>query len=150
MIQEFTKLSKAEFSKENYVVAFSLACQALDAASKSIYPKLLSGERFKKAINDNFALFCAKGLPGISCTDIIFSNEFLKKELELNNDTAPLREIIYKTVRCSLIHECKLPKCIKLTKKILVGSKNGSFYLPVSIILGLLEIVNKLENEQVV
>jgi hypothetical protein len=144
VINQFTVLSQSEFSKGNYETAFSLACQALDTASKIIYPNKKSGERFKKIIDDNFDFFCSRGLPGISCKGIIFSNSMIKNELELKNDTATLQEIIYKLIRCSLIHECALPERIKLTGETLVGPKENVFYMPVSIVSGLLALVEKI------
>ena len=144
-IKRFIDLSQAEYKKGNYETAFSLACQALDAASSSVYPHLGSGERFKKIIDDNFEYFCREGLPSISCKRITFSNSMIKDELGLKYHRATLQEIIYKLVRCSLIHECALPKNLILTDKTLVGPKDKKFYMPVTVILGLLSLTKKIE-----
>lgn len=42
-IKKFIDLSLSEFEKDNYETSFSLACQALDIASKMFYPKLKMG-----------------------------------------------------------------------------------------------------------
>lgn len=148
-LNKFTDLSKSEYLKGNFETAFSLACQALDAASKMIYPNKKSGERFKKIIDNNFDYFCKEGLPGLNCKGIVFSNSMIKSELELKRDTATLQEIIYKLIRCSLIHECTIPNNLKLTNKTLVGPKNNKFYIPVSVVLGLLSLVNKINEQNV-
>ena len=148
--KNFTNLSQQEYSKGNYETAFSLACQALDATSKLIYPELRSGERFKKVIDDNFRFFCKKGLPGISCRGITFCNSIIKTELKMQKNQATLQEIIYKLVRCSLIHECTLPENLKLTRKTLIGPKENKFYIPVSIVQGLLSLVEKINSKNVV
>ncbi len=147
--KQFTDLSQEEFLKGNFETAFSLACQALDAVSKLVYPQLKSGARFKKIIDENFEYFCRKGLPGISCKGIVFSNSMIKTELEMKSDKASLQDIIYKLVRCSLIHECALPENLILTDKTLVGPKGDKFFMPVSIVQGLLSLVNKIADQNV-
>ena len=146
-IEKFTNLSRIEYSKGNYETSFSLACQALDAVSRTTYPKAKSRERFKKIIDENFGYFCIKGLPGISCKGITFSNSMIKTELKLKNESATLQEIIYKLIRCSLIHECSFPKNLALTDSTLIGPKDNRFYFPVTVVLGILSLVDKMKLE---
>lgn len=148
-IERFTNLSQSEYSKGNYETSFSLACQALDAASKKVYPKLKTGDRFKTIIDDNFDFFCKVGLPGISCKGIVFSNSMIKNDLGLKNDTASMQEIIYKLIRCFLIHECRLPINLALTEKTLVGPKDNKFYIPVSVIQGLISLAKMVIKQKV-
>lgn len=141
-IENFTNLSKSEYLRGNYTTSFSLACQALDAASQIVFPDQKTGERFKSIIDDNFDYFCNAGLPGISCKGITFSNSMIKDELGLKNEEATFQEIIYKLIRCSLIHECKLPVKLALTEKTLIGPKDNKFYIPISVVQGLLSLVD--------
>lgn len=122
-----------------YESAMALACTALDATAKKEFPSLSPGDRIKRFLNKNLdivtvvgfggALYCAPG-----------SKLRLKdpQSASKSHQVEDLETIVYKAIRCKLVHEASLPEDVVFTEDPFYGEKDGKFFLPTRIIWAIL------------
>lgn len=105
----------------------ALACIAFASCSRNKYPNYSSDrERFVQLLKDNFSQYCPIGLPGIFASSI----KILDEE---KNEYITYENMIYKYVRCNLIHEAELPN-ITFSKEVELGNYNADTKLPITMI----------------
>ncbi len=123
-------------------VALALACSAVDATSSRLTGyKNNSAKRFKDFISENMEIVTLFGFPGICCGTIEIKCINVKDIKTNSKGYAPISEIIYKTIRCGLTHECKIDERIEFTEQTKIADFHGKFKLPKQIILGLIMAV---------
>lgn len=141
-------LGAAQYLYDNnfYDEAFCLVCIAIDASAQKQYPSLKVGERYKKFIATNFRKICSKGFPGISADFIkIKVNADVKNLKPDKNGYVGMEDIIYHVIRCGLVHDCTINQSVKFIDSTIIGNwEEGLFFLPKSIIIGLIDAVNPL------
>ena len=126
------------FQEKNFHAAMTSACIALDATGKKEF-ETSSQERCKQLIQANMDIITHVGFFGV-----ISAVPGAKISLMCpgNNNTQNLIEdILYKSIRCNLIHEASLPAGVEFTEKLLYGKQSDIFYIPVTLILALLLVV---------
>ena len=69
-IESFISSAVHLYNNKFYDASLCLICIAIDASSKSKYPSLKVGERYKKYVAENFRVICDKGFPGISADSV--------------------------------------------------------------------------------
>jgi len=125
-------------------VALALACSAVDATAKRVYPQAKVGERYRAFLQENLELVTAFGFPGVQAAGIrikVGANLGLDpKDVDKDNYTS-IEAILYRIVRCGLIHECDVETKIRFTKETQIGNFDETFCLPAALILGLLAAV---------
>ena len=128
-ISNFVKISNELRIKEEYKESMALACIAFASCSRNEYPDHSDKKRFVQLLKDNFSQYCSIGLPGISASTImIFVEEENKHITHITYE-----EMIYKYVRCHLIHEAELPS-IKFSKEVVIADYNADTKLPITMI----------------
>lgn len=144
-IESFISSAVHLYNNEFYDASLCLICIAIDASSKSKYPSLKVGERYKKYVAENFRIICDKGFPGISADSVR-----IKLNTNIDNlkpDQAGyvgMNDIIYHAIRCGLVHNCDIDKSIIFTDTTVIGDWNkDKFYLPKDIIFGLINTLEK-------
>ncbi|SFH43487.1 hypothetical protein SAMN05660649_05188 [Desulfotomaculum arcticum] len=111
------------------MVSLALACIAIDASLKK-YNKLLNPA--DKGVGERYKLFLRNHMPIILSTGNI--KIIAKGEVKIGNKT--LQEIIYKRIRCSLLHDGYIDDSIRLGEEI--GREGQIMFLPYSIVEGLI------------
>ena len=125
-ISNFVKISNELRIKEEYKESMALACIAFASCSTNKYPNYSDKKRFVQLLKDNFSQYCSIGLPGISASTIMIF-------VEEDNEHITYEEMIYKYVRCYLIHEAELPS-IKFSKEVVIADYNADTKLPITMI----------------
>ena len=125
-ISNFVKISNELRIKEEYKESMALACIAFASCSRNKYPNSSDKKRFVQLLKDNFSQYCSIGLPGISASTIMIF-------VEEKNKHITYEEMIYKYVRCNLIHEAELPS-IKFSKEVVIADYNADTKLPITMI----------------
>lgn len=124
------KLNANEY--ESALIQLSIA---FDGTAKKEYPRIKKvGERFKaflKANQDIITYFTFGGVIFIDC--------------EVDGYT--LEQIIYKVLRCGLLHEGSIPGEIEFVDELVWGRPGGKWRLPKSYVLGgLLAVIGANNN----
>lgn len=114
---------------ENAFIQLSLA---IEGTSKLAYPKLTgSAQRNKQFIKDSMPFVFWSLINGTPSTSKSFSfmtdNNGIKKEI-------PLEDVMYKLLRCSLVHEAAMPDTVEFTKESYIANRDGKIILPLAII----------------
>jgi hypothetical protein len=125
-------------------VALALACAAIDATAKRVYPQAKVGERYRAFLRENLVLVTAFGFPGLQAGGIrikVGPNSGLDPKDVDEHDYTGIEAILYRTVRCGLVHECDIDTKIRFTKGTQIGDFDETFSLPAALILGLLAAV---------
>ena len=143
-IYSFISASRALYANGYYNEALCLVCIAADACVTKEYPDLSVSVRYKKFLSQHFRTICKIGFPGIeaSCIRIKAAKEIPN----LNPDAdgyIDLIQIIYHLLRCGLVHDCEIEKTIEFIDKTIIGNReNDKFYLPKTILWGLISAVD--------
>jgi hypothetical protein len=126
-------------------VALALACSAVDATAKKVYPeKKQVGDRCEAFLRESLSIITAFGFPGLQAGAIrikVGANSGLTDKVIDKHGYTGIEAILYKTVRCGLIHECDIGSKIRFTKETRIGDFGETFSLPAALILGLLAAV---------
>ena len=124
-----------KLQKKDYENSLIQICIALDATSKKEYPNLGPSKRYKKFIKDNMGFI----------TKVAFAKLEIQStpKFMLSDGTAhELQDILYKILRCTLLHEGKLNKLIIIVEQNQIGSSpSGMFIFSVNLITSLLFLV---------
>lgn len=140
-IANFIEKSLSNFFDNRIDVSLSLACSAIDATSKILYPDIHNNnERFKNFIDNYFKIISKYGFPGIITKGIKIKCTLLD-DVKTDDELINFNEIIYKVIRCGLIHECKIDDKLRFSNETLIGEKDNYFYVPKNIVIGLLMAV---------
>lgn len=135
------KLSKGEY--ENALIQ---VCIAIDATAKKEYPGKKPGERCKKFLRDNQAFITRVGVGLLEIHgDILFASD-----LKNGKKDKSLEQVLYRLVRCSLLHEGELTEEVLFTTNNKIGMTNeGIIILPINMIWAIiLAIVGSGVNTQ--
>lgn len=118
------------------VNAFIQLAIAIDGTAKKEYPGKKTSYRCKLFLRKNlpFVLWSLTNGTPSECTDIKF---------EFSDDGYPngytsFEDIIYKVLRCSLLHEGEMPEKVIFTNKNYIGMINGKMQFPIALIGSLL------------
>lgn len=137
-IEGIVRDSLRHFQEKNFLAAMTSACIALDATGKKEF-QTSSENRCKQLVQANMDI-----ITHVSFSGAFFSVPGAKISLsrpESKNTPIPIEDIIYKSIRCNLIHEASLPPGVEFTEEPMYGERSGIFYLPVVMILALLLVV---------
>ena len=131
-------------------VALSLACSAVDATSKKMFPKDNNNERFKKFIREYMRVISFRGFPGIVASGIKIKCINIKGLKVDANGMVGIEDIIYHIIRCGIIHECEIDKRIVFTENTYIGDFHSIFRIPKDLVYGLLlaVILSKYNEEE--
>lgn len=135
----FVEKSFLNFYQEDIPVSLSLACSAVDATSKMVFPnEKYSNTRFKKYVKKYFRIISYYGFPGIIASSIKIKCTVLKDIKTDENNMVGIEDIIYYTIRCGLTHKCETDPKLKFINGTKIGEKTGIFTMPKHIVIGLL------------
>jgi hypothetical protein len=116
---------------ENALVQLSIA---FDGTAKKEYPSMKSGERFTTILRDNQDIITYFTFAGNKFIDCVF-------------DGYKLEDIIYRVLRCGLIHEGSVPEEIEFVDEIVLGRQGGRWRFPKTYVLGgLLAVIGAKGN----
>jgi len=119
--------------------ALTDASIAVDATAGKCYPKRSNNKRCKAFLRDNIALMLLVATSGHLIARKGIRVPYNHPRINLDQKgTAPLEDILYHAVRCSLLHEGGLPGNIKFSAKRAMRFATGSLELPASLIAGLI------------
>lgn len=122
-------LSKLKDSDgENAFIQLSIA---IEATSKLAYPNTKSSaQRNKQFLRDSMPFVFWSLTNGMPTTNKSFN--FIMKE---GGKEIPLEKVMYKLLRCSLVHEATMPDIVEFVDKEYIANINGKIILPLAIIL---------------
>jgi hypothetical protein len=115
---------------ENSLIQISIA---IDATGKRRTPRAGVGERCRTLINENEDLifhFAMDGRLKIIATEGV---QF--------GDRGNLGQVLYKSVRCALLHEADVSNHVKFASGLLLGQDEGKFIITERMLLGLILVV---------
>ena len=150
-VQSFVNAAQVLYNQNFYEEALCLACIAVDSAATLAYPQKGVTERYKLFLKDNFRTISEVGFPGISAAGIRIKVNSAIDNLKCDqNGYVDMEQIIYHVLRCGLVHGCNIDNTIKFTGRTFIGNDHdGKFYLPETIIWGLLAAVENNILKQV-
>ncbi len=137
-IGKFISSAIESYTKGDYDISLALTCSAVDATARKLFPKLNNNERIKNFIQQNMRIVSYFGLPGISTGGLRIKCDSIPEIKKDQDNLVGLEDIIYYTIRCSLIHECKPDSRIDFINNTRIGDLNGKFTLPSHILWGLI------------
>ena len=134
-IDDFLTATICEWSHNNYSVAMSSVCNAVDATAREEFSDGGNKNRYLKFLNKYLDIITEVGFGGA-----IFS----RPGSTLNipdpcdpNKTKNITEIIYDSIRCYLTHEASLPSNVEFTDRAFYGYENNIFKIPTRLIAAL-------------
>lgn len=143
-IQSFVDSAKILYDNEKYDESLCLACIAIDACSAKEFPNKRNAERYKLFLKKYFSIICRYGFLGIEASNIRIKVNVPNVALRTDKDNyVDMEQIIYHVLRCGLVHECNIEKTIHFTDTTIIGDWNDKFYLPKTIIWGLIASVEQ-------
>lgn len=108
---------------------------AIDATAKKEGHTGGNGERCKKFLDKNRALITKVGFGFWEFQGkLIFGSGNPKNK----NDSISLEEILYHSLRCTLLHEGTIPDTIIFCEETVFGSENGKYLFPKRFVMGLI------------
>ena len=123
-LYDFLTGAVREFAFQNYAVAMACVCTALDATAKAEYGGG-TRQRCLKYVDRYLDIITLVGFGGAI---VAVPGSTLKINDPINrNKTTNITEIIYDSIRCSLIHEANLPFAVAFTE---INLWNGKLRLP--------------------
>ncbi len=130
------------FVRQRFESSLILTCVAIDATAKQLYPdSKLVGDRFNLFIEDNLPLITQIGI-GARVSGTVFVPGAFDDLVNVHRNQQGyinFRDVVYKAIRCCLVHEAELHNSLEITDQpILKAEKNGNVTLPSSIVLGLM------------
>lgn len=144
-IELFTHAAQLLYTNNFYYEALCLVCCAIDACAAVDYPKLRTSERYKKFLADHFRIICRYGFPGIEASQIKIKLNCKVEDLKPDQDGyVDMTQIIYHTIRCGLVHKSAIDNSIIFVDRTIIGNyEDGHFYVPRSLILGLISAIDE-------
>jgi hypothetical protein len=138
-IESFMQDACNRLEQREYLSALTSACIALEATGKAEHHHAKPCKRLKKVLNANLDIF----------TSIAFSGALLAmpgSKIHFQDPVDPvklisLEDLIYKTIRCNLVHEACLPDNVMLTEEQIFTQSGGSTQLPTTFIYALILVV---------
>lgn len=115
--------------------AMSLACACLDAAAAAEIGGSV-GNRWKGFINSRLDIITAVGFRGALL--VVPGSKLNVKNPANPAETIPIEDVIYKAIRCYLLHEASLPAGVSFVSEAFYGERGGAFHLPSTLILSVL------------
>lgn len=148
-IKSFTKAAELLYQNSYYDEALCLVCSAIDACAAEKYPLLSATERYKKFLSHHFRTISKFGFPGIEASAIKIKLNCQVESLRPDkNGYVDITQIIYHTIRCGLVHNCAIDSSIIFVNQTIIGDyKQNRFYLPQSLIRGLIAAINEYTTE---
>lgn len=145
-INSFLESAIILYENEKYDEALCLACLAVDACAAIQYPKGKNADRYKLFIKESFHALCEYGFPGISAGSISIKVAIPNPKLKTDaNGYVSMEQILYHVIRCDLVHECKIDSIVQFTESTIIGDWKDKFYIPKSLVWGLINIVRELD-----
>lgn len=139
-IQHFFNGATREFAYQNYPVAMASACIALDATAKQECSDITKvGERCKWFVNQYLDIISVIGTGGGTCA--MPGSQLNSPDPLSLGSYVPLPEIIYKSIRCQLIHEASLAARVSFTNDAFLGVRGGRLEISTRMIVALLAAV---------
>jgi hypothetical protein len=134
-IESYLRASVGLFQRGEYEASMLLVSCCADATAKDIYGQAV-GSRIKKFVRANYDIFTRIGFAGAY-------GAVPGGTIAVNDPVAPttiksIEEIVYKVVRCSLVHDAQLPTSVRFTSESTYGFSDSGFVIPTNFILALL------------
>lgn len=128
------KLSEGRF--EDAVIAASVA---LSATARSEYPTAGDKAACRRFLDDNLPIICRIGWVAFGVSQPI---NFRYRRLDSHSPGVKVRtmpEMLYDVVRCTAVHEARLPDNLRFTlQPIIQTGLDGELLLPIDLVYGLL------------
>jgi len=143
-IEALVEDSLGLLQKSRFDASMSLACACLDAtATKEFGEKV--GYRWKMFTRSRMDIISSVGFGGAL---LVAPGVNLNiKNPAKPSETVPFESVIYKTIRCFLVHGASLPPGVEFTPDAFYGERNGIFHIPSNMILALvLAVVSSPSN----
>jgi hypothetical protein len=139
-MEEFAIGALVNYKSRYKNVALLLACSLADATSSKCYPNISqNGKKNKKFINDNIDVISRfSGIGFFTDCTIKMALTGLKNVVRDKDGYVGLDQIVYHTIRCSLVHKCEIDKEITLSEEEGLQFYNGRLTVPTDIIAGIL------------
>jgi len=137
-IESFVRDAFELIQRGRFESAMSLACAALDATAKNEFGGDV-GQRWKAFVNASLDIITAIGFRGAILA--VPGSHLNVLDPESPSTTSSIENIIYKSIRCNLLHEASLPGNAMFTIEAFYGIREGTFYVPVSLIYAVLLVV---------
>lgn len=120
-----------QLQDEKFDAAMTSACISLDATAKNEFGSG-SERRCRQFVQANLDIITSVGFGGAI---LAAPGSTVKlKQPESPAGCISVEDIIYKSIRCHLIHEASLPANVSFTKDAFYGERNGAFHIPVLMI----------------
>jgi hypothetical protein len=120
-----------QLQNEKFLAAMTSACISLDATAKNEFGTK-SERRCRQFVQANLDIITLVGLGGAL---LVAPGATLKlKQPESPTSCISVEDILYKSIRCHLVHEAALPKNVTFTKDAFYGERSGIFQIPVLMI----------------
>lgn len=142
-IASFVKASEVLLREGMDDVALAIACSAVDATAKKLFPRLNNNERNKRFLRERLHTITEFGFPGLRAGGIRVRCSGVEGLKPDENGMVGIEDVIYHAVRCSLIHQCEVDSRIRFTESTVIGDFEQDFSIPCSLINGLLEAVRR-------
>lgn len=116
--------------------AFIQLAIAIDGTAKKEYPNLQTTKRCKLFLTENlpFVMWSLTNGTPTACKKMTF--EFVDSDSQ--PDPIPFEDVVYRVLRCSLLHEGEMPQIVQFTDDNWIAMKNGVMHFPLAIIGALL------------
>lgn len=150
-IQSFLDAAQILYDNQKYNEALCLVCSAVDACAKKEFPDEKGNANcYKKFLEKYFIIICKSGFPGIIASDIRIKVNAPSKSLKTDaNGYVDMEQILYHVIRCGLVHECSIDETVTFTDETIIGDWDKQFFLPQSIILGLIDAVKFVLKDEI-
>ena len=146
-IESFVRDAFELIQRGRFESAMSLACAALDATAKNEFVAIVKvGERWEAFVNSNLDIITVVGFRGAILA--VPGANLKVLDPEPPGATSTIETIIYKSIRCNLLHEASLPGTATFTPEAFYGIRDGTFYIPAFFIHAvLLAVVGAKSND---
>ncbi len=147
-IESYIEAAKLLYQENFYEEALCLVCSAIDASAARCYSNKKVSERYKLFLKDNFRTITKASFSGCSIRSIRIKLQVKTDSLKPDDQGyVDLVQIIYYVLRCGLVHNCNIEKTFEFVDYNHIGNGgNNKFYIPKSIILGLIAAVENCQN----
>jgi hypothetical protein len=135
-VVKFIDLAISLYNKQEDTLALAQVCHALESTAKRQYPDEKGvGNRFKKIVHDNRRLIFGV----VTDFQIMCHGNILFPDGKGNN--RDISYYVYKLIRNALVHEGELDERFEMWTAHGLGTKDGRFMIPRTIVLALILVV---------
>lgn len=134
-IESWLREAIQQLQAEKFEAAMTSACISLDATAKNEFGPG-SEQRCRRFVQANLDIITCVGFGGAI---LAAPGSTVKlKQPDAPAGCIPVEDIIYKSIRCHLIHEASLPANLSFTKDAFYGERNRTFHIPILMIYAII------------